>query len=91
MENVQFKGLDWEIEDLLSDRILLAFDQAAPTAVSAVRECGGRRHRDFTRDGKYRLHDFVKTHAGIDDVVELLKLIRALRDYFRLQADHIIC
>ncbi len=89
-DNAQFKGLDWEVEDLLSERILLAFEKALPTAVQDMHERGGRKHREFARDGKYQLHKFVKTHAVLEDVIEVVKLIRALRDYFRLQVDHIL-
>lgn len=89
--NSQFKGLDWEVEDLLSERLLLAFEKAEPAAVQIVRESGGRKHRELTRDGKFRLHKFVMAHAVLDDVTEVVKLIRALRDYFRLQVDHIRC
>ena len=89
--NAAFKGLDWEVEDLLSEDLLSAFEAEQPTAVQTVLELGGRKHREFTRDGKYRLHEFAKNHAIIDDVIEIIKLIRALRDYLRLQADHIQC
>jgi hypothetical protein len=76
---------------LLSERLLLAFEQTQPTAVETVHESGGRKHREFTWDGKYRLHKFVTTSAALEDVMEVVKLIRAVRDYFRLEADHILC
>jgi hypothetical protein len=89
--NAPFKGLDWEVEDLLSERLLLAFEHSHPTAVQDLRECGGRKHRELTREGKYRLHKFVTTEASLEDLVEVVKLIRALRDYFRLRIDLIHC
>lgn len=90
-DNARFKGLDWEIEDYLSERLLSAFENAKPTAVQSVREVGSRKHRDFTRDGKYELHKFVGANARLDDLMEVVKLIRALRDYLRLKVDHILC
>ena len=90
-ENAPYKGLDWEIEDLLSERLLLAFEDERPSAVEDVHECGDRTHREFTRDGKYRLHQFVTANATLEDMMEVVKLIRALRDYHRLQVNHIVC
>ena len=90
-ENAPFRGLDWEIEDLLSERILLQFENLNRGAVLHVHECGGRKHRDFSRDGKMQLHKFLPGNAGLEDVLEVVKLIRALRDYLRLKVDHIVC
>jgi hypothetical protein len=90
-ENAQFKGLDWEIEDLLSERMLLKFESQHGDAIERVQECGGRKHRDFTRDGKARLHKFMSENASLDDLLEVVKLIRALRGYLRLKANHIVC
>jgi hypothetical protein len=89
-ENNHFKGLDWEIEDLLSERIFATFQILKPQAVVKVERCGGRAHRELTRDGKRQLHQFVKETAILEDVVEVVKVIRALRDYFRLKIDHIL-
>ena len=90
-DNAKYRGLDWEVEDLLSERVLLAFEDDDPMAVQDVHECGDRKHREFTRDGKYRLHKFVKNYAALEDVMEVVKLIRALRGYLNLQVDHISC
>jgi hypothetical protein len=90
-ENAPFEGLDWEVEDLLSSRLLADFERSKPGAVLSVNKCGGRVHRELTRDGKYQLHQFVKEAARLEDVIEVVRLLRALRDYFRLEVDHIIC
>jgi hypothetical protein len=91
LDNAQFKGLDWEVEDLLSERIFFDFSKLQSGAILTVQERGGRKHRELTKDGKYRLHKFVKETAVLDDLLEVVKLIRALRSYFRLKIDHIIC
>jgi hypothetical protein len=90
-DNSQFRGLDWEVEDFLSERLFATFKQINPAAVIAVQERGGRAHYELTRDGKYQLHQFVRSEATLEDVVEIVRLIRALRDYFRLNVDHIVC
>ena len=80
-ENSAFRGLDWEIEDLLSHDILRAFEAEYPAAVFRLYETAGRTHREFTTDGKRQLIDFVRDYATLDDVRELIKLLKALRDY----------
>lgn len=89
--NAAFKGLDWEVEDLLSESLVSAFEAEYPAAVRTTRELGGRKHRELTRDGKHHLHKFVEAHAMLSDLREIVILIRALRDYVHLQSDHIIC
>lgn len=91
LENARFKGLDWEIEDLLSERIFTAFSLVRSNAVSSVKECAGRKHHELTKEGKYQLRKFAKDNAQLEDILEIVKLIRALRDYFRLKIDHIAC
>jgi hypothetical protein len=90
-ENAAFSGLDWEIEDLLSDRLLSAFQKAEPTKILNARELGGRKHRDFTSAGKFQLREFAKKHASLEDCADVIRLIRALRDYHCLPIDHIRC
>jgi antitoxin HigA-1 len=90
-DNAPFKGLDWEVEDLLSERLLSGFCQTKPAAVLEVHERTGRKHREFTSPGKHHLREFVKRHAVLEDVIEIVKLIRALHDYFHLQVDYIAC
>jgi hypothetical protein len=90
-ENASFGRLDWEVEDLVSERLLTDFEAVHPGAVMHRFGGGGRTHREFTREGKFRLHEFVRKHARLEDVIEVVKLIRALRDYHRLAIDHIAC
>jgi hypothetical protein len=40
----------------------------------------GRVHREFTREGKGRLQGYVAEEALVEDLVELIRLIYALRD-----------
>lgn len=90
-ENAAFRGLDWEIEDLISERILQELERQNPRAIISVREKGGRKHREFSRDGKQQLHRLVDKSAQLEDLVEIVRAIRALHDYFRLPCAHIVC
>lgn len=42
-------------------------------------------HRDFTRDGKARLHRFAKDHAIRRDVVSLVAILKGFRRYLELR------
>ena len=88
-DNSSFKKLDWEIEDLLSERLIKEFEDNYPEAVLDEYSYGGRKHRELTRPGKTLLHQFVKERARLEDLIEVVKLIRALRDYHRLPIGHI--
>lgn len=90
-ENAPFQTLDWEIEDLLPDSMVAVFEADHRTAVTRKREAGGRIHRDLTRDGKHHLLSFARTYATLSDVMEIVRLLRALRDYQKLRCDHILC
>jgi hypothetical protein len=47
-------------------------------------------HRDFTRDGKARLHRFVKDHAIRKDVVSLVDILMGFRRYLGLKDESTI-
>lgn len=81
--------LDWEIEDLLSAGLLHNFQACNPAAVVRETVSGGFRHRDFTRQGKVELLRFVRDQASLEDILGLVRLVCALRDYLELQFDHI--
>lgn len=89
-ENLNFGSLVWELEDLLPNQVLEAFSSDFPDAVIRLEEIGGRQHRDITRDGKFRLLEFVKQYANLNDMAEFIKLIKSLRDYCHLRHDHIV-
>ncbi|SMF85739.1 hypothetical protein SAMN06265365_1761 [Tistlia consotensis] len=88
--NAPFDGLDWEVEDLVSERLLLDFLNKEPQAVTKTVEANGRKHREFSREGKYKLREFVVGKAVLEDVMGTIKLIRALRDYLGVRIDHIM-
>jgi hypothetical protein len=83
-ENASYKGLDWELEDLVSESFFQAFLAERPTAIAKTTPVGGRIHRDLTRDGKAHLHRFIKQHAMRDDLLGVIELIKAVRFYMAL-------
>lgn len=83
-ENGSYKGLDWELEDLISEPFMQAFLADYPTSVTRTTPIGGKIHRDLTRDGKAHLHRFIKKHAMRDDLLGVIQLIKALRFYMSL-------
>ena len=63
---------------------LQAFLSEHPTAITRTMPISGKVHRDLTRDGKARLHQFVKKHAMRDDLFCVIDLVKALRFYMCL-------
>lgn len=82
--NQRFTKLDWEIEDLCSERLLAAFEAAHPGAVTVRRSAAGRTHREFDRRAKPDLKRYFLREAVIGDVDGLLGLLKALRSYVGL-------
>jgi hypothetical protein len=83
-ENGCYKGLDWELEDLVSPSLIEAFQAEHPTAVAHIASVGGRVHRDLTKDGKAHFHRFIGQHAIRADMSALIDLLKALRFYLGL-------
>jgi hypothetical protein len=84
-ENEPYKNLEWELEDLLPDSFVECFLEGVPGAITHSTTVNGRTHRDFTRDGKARLHRFVKQHAIRQDLNPVTAVLKALRCYLGLK------
>jgi hypothetical protein len=83
-ENNAYKGLDWELEDLLPQEFIEAFIADYPMAVSHTSSMAGKVHRDLTRDGKARFHRFIKQHAVCADLGAVIDTLKAIRFYLHL-------
>jgi len=83
-ENELYKGLDWELEDLLPAEFVSAFLYDQPEAVSYTNSIAGKVHRDLTRDGKAHFHRFIKLHALRADIDSMIEVLKAIRFYFNL-------
>lgn len=82
--NIPYKGLDWEIEDLLSNDFFVEFEKEHPGAVLNKKEINDKTHRDLTRDGKDAFHKYIRDNAIYEDLKSLLDLLKALRFYLIL-------
>ena len=84
-ENEPYKGLDWELEDLLPKSLMDGFISDFCSAVAHTNTIGDKVHRDLTRDGKAKLHRFVRLHAVLDDVRHVVEVLKTLRYYLVLK------
>ena len=84
-QNRSCAGLDWEIEDFLPNHLVRSFCKSNPSALELERRLAGRVHRDFSKNGKRQLQDYVKREAVVEDMLEVVRLICALRDYLGLE------
>lgn len=82
--NADYKGLDWELEDLLPTDFLDAFLADHPTAVCRTTPIADKIHRDFTSDGKARLHRYIRDNAMQKDLGAVVDVIKAIRFYLCL-------
>jgi hypothetical protein len=84
-QNGSCAGLDWEIEDYLPEDLIQGFCNSNPGALIRKQQMAGRVHREFSREGKGRLQRYVAEEALVEDMIELIRLICALRDYLGLE------
>lgn len=85
-ENAAYKGKDWELEDVLSNDFVETFLSEQPNALVRVLPVGnGRVHRDFTTDGKARLHRYARENAMREDLAGVIEVLKALRFYCGLK------
>ena len=85
-ENDKYRGLEWELEDLVAPDFFDAFISDNPMAVARTTSTAGMVHRDLTPDGKARFHRFVKQHAVHADLCKVIDTLKAIRCYFNLPA-----
>ena len=84
-QNRSCSGLDWEIEDFLPEDLVRGFYHANPGALIREQRMAGRVHREFMSAGKGQLQAYVKREAVVEDMIDIVRLICALRDYLGLE------
>lgn len=82
--NGNYKGLDWEVEDLLPKSFIDAFVTDYPSAVARVSQKADKTHRDLTTDGKAHFHRYVQKHANRDDLCAVIETLYSIRFYLTL-------
>lgn len=80
-ENAYYKGLEWELEDLVNPAFIEEFLVENFNALKKTTSINNKVHRDFTADGKAGLHRFIKKHAIRDDLIEVIQTLKAIRFY----------
>lgn len=87
-ENVLWKDLDCEIEDLLAQNLIDAFLEEMPDALKKpCKEISNRRHSEYSDQAKSNLIRFVERNAILDDVEEIVEVLKSLRFYLGLDPD----
>lgn len=85
--NAAYKGIDWELEDLIDHKFIDAFCSEQPSALIRKDNKNDLTHYEFTKDGKAQLHRFVQTNAIYEDVLRVVDVIKALRFYLCLSTN----
>jgi hypothetical protein len=87
-DNLAWRGLDCEIEDLVDLGLIQAFVREHSRCVVAdpdVRD--GGIHCRFTSDGKTQFIRFVESNAGFADVQRIVEILKSLRYLVGLPPD----
>lgn len=83
-ENKPYKGLNWELEDLISEPLISLFLESNETALISEEKKRNRIHREFTKDGKSKLIRFCNQHSDLDSLNSVIQTIHSLRHYLFL-------
>lgn len=83
-QNEPYKGLPWELEDLVGAPLMALFLDEHPTALLREATFSGVVHRELTRDGKSCLVRFCNEHADLASLRNLVSVLHALRHYLNL-------
>ncbi|CVI20288.1 conserved hypothetical protein [Agrobacterium fabacearum CFBP 5771] len=88
--NRPFNNIDWEIEDLCSDRIWTIFESEYTDGVLSKIEAGGLKHRELRPNRKPELKRIFTEQAKLADAAGFIELLRMLRIYLGLQHNFIL-
>ena len=84
-ENVLYKGLKWEVEDLLPKEFIEAFVVEYPLSLIKSEVMDGRTHREFTINGKSQLHHYIKQNAIGADLLGVVEVLKCMRHYLGIK------
>jgi hypothetical protein len=83
-QNLAYHDLDWEIEDIVSTRLMKALARKRPDAIHNRTTRGGKTHFELTRDGKREFHRLIRQNCTFTDLSGVVGVIRMLRSMFGL-------
>lgn len=84
--NEPYKGLTWELEDLVDAAFMDRFLSKHSSALVRKQAMSHSTHYELTRDGKSQLVRFCKEYANLQDLVKIVEVLHALRHYLNLPA-----
>lgn len=84
-DNERYKNLDWELEDLLPDSFCETVIKENPTAVYRSCPMHDKVHREWSPDGKAKLHRLVIQYAIHKDLEVVISNMRALWHYLNIK------
>ncbi|MBN1667455.1 MAG: hypothetical protein JW862_10210, partial [Anaerolineales bacterium] len=84
--NKRYKGLDWELEDLLPEALTNAFFHDFPTAIIRKNRIEDKVHSDLTRDGKAKLHQFIRQNAIRSDLEAVISVLKVFWLYLGIKS-----
>lgn len=88
--NEDWKGLDCEIEDLLGQDLIELFLEENPNSLRRDPiVMNGRCHYEWTDNAKGKIFNFTKQYASLNDITELVEILKSLRFYLGLPAEGI--
>ena len=85
-QNEAYKGLTWELEDLVGETLIALFLEEYPKALLREQKISDAVHREFTRDGKTHLMRFCQENADLANLQRLIDVLHALRHFMNLPA-----
>ncbi|WP_158094262.1 hypothetical protein [Erythrobacter donghaensis] len=85
-KNSVYKGISWELEDLVGAALFDLFVEHYPTAVIRTETREDAIHRELTRDGKHNLLKFCEAHADLNNLRAVVGLLHSLRRLLALPA-----
>ena len=84
-DNADYRALDWELEDLVSESLAAEIVAAQPGLVRREISAGERVHRDWSDEGKARLHLHVRQRAVWADLKAVVKVLTAMWYYLGIK------
>ena len=84
VRNGGYEDLNWELEDLVAGDLVESFIEEYVDVLRGSQTVGGLIHRSFTRDGKQKLHRYIREYAIQRDLGRVADVIRSIRYYFGL-------